>query len=312
MDLYSTLISAKQLAHALASPQCDWVILDCRAALLDPLAGQQAYAAGHIAGAQHADLERHLAAAPQIDGTDGVGGRHPLPTPTQFAKQCAAWGISDDTQVVAYDARDGAFAARAWWLLRSVGHERVAVLDGGLAQWTQALQSVQRGQRGQQANPAIAPGHFSIRPSLTRQVNATDIVQMTNPSTNKGDTPELLDARSVARFEGREEPIDPIAGHIPGARCLPHSGNLDEEGRFLSPAALAVRFAGLATDQTICYCGSGVTATHTILAMRHAGLVEPHLYPGSWSDWIRDPAHPTLPPRAPSAPANPATGSSSH
>ena len=285
MRNYRTLVSAPDLAAALlAAPAAAdtgqpnaCVVLDCRAALSDPLAGRRSFDEGHIAGAQHADLEQHLARIGGDGATSRPGGRHPLPDAETLAKQCGVWGINETTQVVLYDAHGGAFAARGWWLLRWLGHENVAVLDGGLAHWPEPLTR-------QTADPT--PQSFAIRPSLTRQASLTEVAAISDTST------PLLDARSIPRFEGREEPIDPVAGHIPHARCLPHTGNLDETGRFLSPAALRVRFANLAHEATICYCGSGVTATHNILAIRHAGLPEPRLYPGSFSEWIRDPARP--------------------
>jgi len=283
MHSFTTLISPAELRSILNSAASTLVILDCRAALSDPLAGQRQFDEGHIEGAQHADLERHLASV----SADGSGGRHPLPDASRLAQQCGQWGITDDTQVVTYDAQGGAFAARAWWLLRWLGHARVAVLDGGLAHWSSPLTHTTSSPSAQT---------FRVRPSLTQQVSADEVVQLSNtaPPGQAAPTP-LIDARSTERFEGRQEPIDPIAGHIPGARCLPHTGNLDETGKFLSAAALAVRFAGLATAETVCYCGSGVTAAHNILAIRHAGLSEPRLYPGSWSDWIRDPGRPIEP-----------------
>ena len=275
--MYTTLITANQLAERLTEPG-GLRLIDCRARLDDTEFGARAYAAGHLPGAVHGNLDTDFAAPP------GTGGRHPLPDPDQLVLRLRAMGVSDDDQVVVYDDMGGAFAARAWWCLRWLGHAAVAVLDGSLAAWTGPLDTT---------DPRPAPGHFSRRPSLTRTIDATSVL---------GALPTLIrvDARALPRFEGREEPIDPVAGHIPGAVCLPFQGNLGPDGRFLTPDRLAERFAEHGPD-TVCYCGSGVTAAHNVLAMRIAGLPEPRLYPGSWSEWIRDPARPCLPARKDSA-----------
>ena len=276
--LYTTLISAIELAAALAAPNGvggNLVrLIDCRARLDDAGFGARAYAAGHLPGAVFASLEHDLSATP------GAGGRHPLPSADRLAARLRDLGLNDHDQIVVYDDTGGSFAARAWWCLRFLGHEAVAVLDGGLAAWTGPLET---------NVPEPQAGHFSIRPSLTRTIDADELLAVL-------DHADLVDARARPRFEGREEPIDPIAGHIPGASCLPFQGNLGPDGRFLSAAELRERFHGHNAD-TICYCGSGVTAAHNILAMRVAGLPEPRLYPGSWSEWIRDPSRPCEPPR---------------
>jgi thiosulfate/3-mercaptopyruvate sulfurtransferase len=277
--LYTTLISAADLALALATPRGDAEIrvrlIDCRARLDDAGFGARAYAAGHLPGAVFASLEQDLSAPP------GAGGRHPLPPAERLASRLRELGVNDDDQIVVYDDTGGSFAARAWWCLRFLGHDAVAVLDGGLAAWTGPLET-------DVAEPNT--GEFSVRPSLTRTIDADGLLAVL-------DRADLVDARARPRFEGREEPIDPVAGHIPGASCLPFQGNLGPDGRFLSAAALRERFHGHGAD-TICYCGSGVTAAHNILAMRVAGLPEPRLYPGSWSEWIRDPSRPCEPSRA--------------
>ncbi len=247
-------------------------VLDCRARLGDPGAGRQAYAQGHIPGAVHADLDRDLADPP------GSNGRHPLPTRERWLATCRRWGLNDEDAVVTYDDVGGAFAARAWWMLRWLGHSNVAVLDGGLHAW----QRIQPGPL-QTESPVPAPGNFSDRTPLTRTVAAAEITPGTHST--------LVDARVSARFEGQEEPIDHTAGHIPGAVCLPNGDNLTADGYFKPASELHARFAGLSED-IICYCGSGVTAAHNILAMVSAGLPEPALYPGSWSEWIEDPSRP--------------------
>jgi thiosulfate/3-mercaptopyruvate sulfurtransferase len=279
--MHTTLIGADELAAALSDPErfpYRIRILDCRARLDDPGFGARAYAEGHIPGAVYASIDSDFASAP------GDGGRHPLPRAEDLAARLRAWGIDDGDQIVTYDDAGGAFAARAWWCIRWLGHSAVAVLDGGLKAWPGPLTA---------EVPRPAPGGFSVRASLTHTIGAADIVWRIADNTGKTGI-DLIDARARPRFEGREEPIDPVAGHIPGAVCLPFQENLGPDGRFRSPAELAERFAGHGAA-TICYCGSGVTAAHNILAMRVAGLPEPVLYPGSWSEWIRDPARPRVP-----------------
>ncbi len=273
--MYDTLIDHKVLYVHHEDPA--WCLLDCRASLTDPAAGAAAYAAGHIPGALFADLATDLS-GPLIAG---VTGRHPLPDSSALADTFGRWGIDARTQVVAYDAGNGAYAARAWWLLRWLGHAAVAVLNGGLAGWQAAGYPLRGDVETRRATT------FPIRTALTRVVNVEDVV------AGRGSM-DLVDARAEARFRGEVEPIDPVAGHIPGARCVPFEGNLDGDGRFAAPEVLRRRFeANHQPDrELVCYCGSGVTACHNILAMRHAGLPEATLYAGSFSEWIRDPARP--------------------
>ncbi len=266
--MHTTLITADELARDPAT----FRILDCRARLGDSEFGPRAYAEGHIPGACYASLDDDFAAAP------GEGGRHPLPEPERLRDRFRDWGVNDADQIVVYDDAGGAFAARAWWCARWLGHEAVAVLDGGLPAWTGPLC---------RETPAPRRGNFSIRPSLTRTVDAETLLRRLPDA-------HLVDARSQQRFDGREEPVDPVAGHIPGAVCRPFQGNLAPSGRFQPPEELARRFADL-PDDVICYCGSGVTAAHNVLAMKIAGHPEPVLYPGSWSEWIRDPNRPREP-----------------
>ncbi len=277
--MYSTLIDAPTFQTWLEAPtqHPHVVVLDCQADIQNPAGGLAAYLDAHIPGALHADLDRDLAAP--AGTAAGGGGRHPLPDSRHLLENMRAWGIHNHTQVVVYDRAGGAFAARAWWCLRHLGHRAVAVLDGGLAAFL-----------GSQSNGpalAVATGTVSARPSLTRIATVAEITDRVSNSNNTN----LLDARDAARFAGEHEPIDAEAGHIPGASCLPFQGNLDQNQKFLSPQLLAERFSD-ANAETVCYCGSGVTAAHNILAMVHAGCPEPALYPGSWSGWIEDPARP--------------------
>lgn len=273
--MYDTLIDPEVLFDHLEDP--DWCIVDCRASLTDPRAGAAAYARGHLPGAVFADLATELS-GPLVAG---VSGRHPLPSPDALADTLGHWGIGAQTQVVAYDAGNSAYASRLWWLVRWLGHSRVAVLDGGLSAWQSA------GLPLQTEVGARVAGSFPIRPPLTRAVSVTDIIE-------RPDTLNLIDARAEARFRGEVEPIDPVAGHIPGARCIPFEGNLDRDNRFAAPDVLRSRFAAhrSADRELVCYCGSGVSACHNILAMRAAGLPEAALYPGSFSEWIQDPDRP--------------------
>jgi len=245
-------------------------ILDCRAALGDREHGQRVFAEGHIPGSSYLSLDDDLAAPA------GEGGRHPLPVAEALASRLRELGISNNSQVVVYDDAGGAFAARAWWCIRWLGHAAVAVLDGGIAVWDGELES---------ATKPHPRGDFTIRTALTR---TTDVDQL-SAGLNAF---RLIDARSQPRFAGIEEPIDPVAGHIPGASCLPFQGNLGTDGRFLSAVQLKARFSQFEDADLVCYCGSGVTAAHNILALKVAGFPEPALYPGSWSEWIRDPDRP--------------------
>ncbi|ROR34152.1 sulfurtransferase [Inmirania thermothiophila] len=264
------LTDAATLAARLGDP--GWVVVDCRFRLDAPEAGEAAWREGHIPGAVYAHLERDLSGP-----VTAASGRHPLPAPGPLMARLGAWGIGPGTTVVAYDDAGGAFAARLWWLLRWLGHRRVAVLDGGLAAWLAAGGGLAR-DRG-----AVRPCRFEGRPGGMPTVDAEAV---------RAGGWCLVDARAPERYRGEEEPIDPVAGHIPGAVNLPFTGNLDRAGRFLPPAALARRFAalGAAPQRVVHYCGSGVTACHNLLAMELAGLAGARLYPGSWSEWIRDPA----------------------
>ena len=289
---WTTLVDAAALADVLgrdgtrvidarATASTAVRVVDARSSLADPPSGAQAYAQGHLPGALHADLNGDLA------DMDKVGhGRHPLPDSDAFAATVGRWGIAPDTQVVVYDAGDGSMAAaRLWWLLRLLGHTRVAVLDGGLAAWTTA---------GQPLTPALPdvtplaayPGRFD-----QRQIASVDEIA----ARLKHAPGWLLDARAGERFRGEVEPLDPVAGHVPGAVNRPYADNLVET-RFRPPTQLAAEFRALlaahAPERAIVMCGSGVTACHHLLAMERAGLTGAKLFTGSWSGWITDPGRP--------------------
>ena len=278
---FTTLITAAQLAnHATQGLR----VLDCRGRIGEPNWGQVAFDKGHILGAVHADMDRHLATKPNQHG------RHPLPPPQAWLAQVQAWGIENQDQIIIYDDAGGSFAGRAWWMMRWLGHANVAVLDGGLNNWpgplTKPGTSVQ----------FYAPSTFQATTPLTKLSSTEDVLTLSTTlmdATNLGNE-FLIDARAQARFVGKEELVDPVAGHIPGAVCLPFSDNLDDKGFFKTSDKLAQRFTDLglsAAQQDIAvtvYCGSGVTAIHNILAMRIAGFGEAALYADSWSGWIVD------------------------
>lgn len=273
---WTTYVGVEQLAEHLHDP--GWVVCDCRFELSDPAAGERAYAQGHIPGAYYAHLDRDLSCPP-----DSGSGRHPLPDPDILAARLRSFGISSETQVVVYDQSAGMIAARCWWLLRWLGHEAVAVLDGGWAAWSAARLSV-TSQSPQPRSGTLAP-----RPRREDWVSTAQLQQLL-----ADEAVLLLDARSAERFRGEQEPIDPIAGHIPGARNHPCQSNVDSSGKVRSPAQLRAAFEaqGAAAAACVHMCGSGVTACHNLLAMEHAGLGGSRLYVGSWSEWIRDPKRP--------------------
>jgi len=239
-----------------------------------------AYATGHLPGALEADLERDLSTARSAGHDPAHGGRHPLPSADAFARQLGAWGVTPDTDVVVYDAAAGAnAAARLWWMLRSIGHARVRVLDGGLA----AVSDLAT----ERDAPAVAPA-----PSYPHAGWTLPMVDADTVDARRGSPDWLvLDVRSGERFRGEQEPFDPVAGHIPGARNLPYAENLAPTGRFKTPAELRALFQGplgrVAPSNVIVHCGSGVTACHTLLALELAGLPGAALYVGSWSEWGR-------------------------
>ena len=274
------LINPQQLAERQKS--AGLVILDCRFALEDPDYGRCSYSEGHIEGAQYADLERHLSGPV----AKGATGRHPLPAADTFVEQLRAWGINADTDVVLYDDGPGAFAARAWWLLAWLGkRDGVFILDGGLKAWHAA------GFPLSLDAPVIEPGTFVGTPDHRLVLDAEHLQKrLGQPGLT------LIDARAQPRFRGDVEPIDPVAGHIPGAQCAAFNENLGSDGRFLPAEQLRQRFAaqlqGRSPDELVAYCGSGVTACHNLFALSLAGYPLGKLYAGSWSEWITDPARP--------------------
>ncbi|MBO9355325.1 sulfurtransferase [Bordetella petrii] len=275
-----TLISAADLAGRLQSS--DVRIFDVRHDLADHAAGRRAYEQGHIPGARYLDHETELA-APRT----GRNGRHPLPARADLAALMAAHGVRPGTLVIAYDASGGMYAAHLWWMLRWLGHERVAVLDGGWQAWTAAGLPVDTAPAGADEAAEAAPGG----PALVETVDAQAVLaNLSQPAFT------VLDARAANRYRGEVEPMDPVAGHIPGALNRPNGENLQADGRFKQPEQLRAEFTSLLGERdphtVVHQCGSGITACHNLLAMEIAGLSGSRLYPGSWSEWCSDPARP--------------------
>jgi len=267
------LVGVDAVAERIGSADAP-TLLDVRWQLGDPH-GHADHLLGHLPGAVYVDLERDLS------GPAGQGGRHPLPDAETFAAAMRRCGVSGDRPVVVYDARTSMAAARCWWLLRYFGHHDVQVLDGGYAAWVADGRPVEQGE----APPR--PGDFTPVAGGMPVLGVDELLRFTRRGV-------LLDVRAPERFRGEQEPVDPVAGHIPGATNLPTTGNVTDDGRFLPVAALQDRLAhqGIAPgDEVGTYCGSGVTAAHTVLALERAG-VEAALYPGSWSEWISDPSRP--------------------
>jgi thiosulfate/3-mercaptopyruvate sulfurtransferase len=276
--MFTTLISVADLAAR--RDDAGWIVCDCRHDLTDVEAGRRAYRESHIPGARFVHLDADLSAPPT-----GRNGRHPLPDPDRFARRLGELGIGNSTQVVAYDASGGYYAARMWWMLRWVGHEAVAVLDGGWNAWRKAPHPIT------DQIPAIKAARFTAR---ARTDLARDANTVAASLGKRG--PLLLDARSPDRFRGENETLDPVAGRIPGAVNRFFKLNLDADGGFKPPSPLREEFNAVigakAPSDVIHYCGSGVTACHNLLAMEVAGLAGSRLYPGSWSEWVADPSRP--------------------
>jgi thiosulfate/3-mercaptopyruvate sulfurtransferase len=274
----TTLISAQQLQQNLSNPR--WRVIDCRHDLGDFSAGPKAYQAGHIPGALFADMETELSGR-----KSGTNGRHPMPEREALVERFRQWGINDDTQIVAYDANGGSYAGRLWFLARWLGHEKVAVLDGGWQSWQAAAGALATDA------PTPARGNFAARSSLVRILDAGQVL-----ARNRDDT-VLVDVRTEPRFRGEQETIDPVAGHIPGAVNRFWQLNLTSPTGPFKPAAmlraeLDALLAGRPSSAAVAYCGSGVTACHLLLACEVAGLKDVAIYAGSWSEWIADPSRP--------------------
>ncbi len=280
MTVFSRLISAQALLALLVEDaSADLVIVDCRHDLTDPEFGPRVYAIGHLPGARFMHLDRDLSGA-----MTGANGRHPLPDAGKLAKRLGELGVGNDTQVVAYDDAGGMFAARLWWLMQWLGHSKVAVLDGGMQAFVRAGGSLT------QALPKSVSRDFVIQPGAS-SVDAGFV--FANLASNKA---LVVDARSPDRFRGENEMLDPVGGHIPGARNRFFRNNLERDGGFKLPTVLREEFlevlGGRPAAEIIHQCGSGVTACHNLLAMEVAGLSGSRLYPGSWSEWCADQSRP--------------------
>jgi thiosulfate/3-mercaptopyruvate sulfurtransferase len=276
---FSDFVSTSQLAAHTNDPS--WIVVDCSFDLAAPTWGRENYLEGHIPGAIFAHLDDDLS-APRTPQT----GRHPLPDPLVMAERLSNWGIGPGRQVVVYDTAGGAYASRLWWMLRYYGHDSAAILEGGYAKWIEEDRPLVPGL--EQPRPR-ANFSLSLRPEMV--VSLADVERIRLDPAWK-----LIDARSAVRFRGEQEPIDPVAGHIPGALNRFHAENLDSTGVLHPNHILRQQFKALLGDtpieRTAVYCGSGVTSCFHIAAMHRAGLGMPRLYAGSWSEWIRDPSRP--------------------
>lgn len=281
--MHTTLISAEQLKH-LVHDHKPLMIFDCSFELMKPAEGDQQYERVHIAGAVRADLDRHLSAKKASDAVNG--GRHPLPRRDLFAAWLASVGFKNDMQAVVYDRQGANYCGRLWWMLKWVGHEAVAVLDGGLPAW-------------EAVNGPVAVGPDQPRvPSSFKASEPRAVLATTEDVLKHLQLPDqtLVDARAPARFRGEVEPLDPVAGHIPGALNRPFGENFGPDGKFKSPAQLKSEFLALLGERTpgsvVHHCGSGVSAVPNLLAMEIAGLGRAALYAGSWSEWCANPDRP--------------------
>lgn len=279
--VYTTIISIKDLIKNYQNP--DWVIVDCRFSLAEPEKGRQAYLQGHIPGAVFAHINDDLS-DPHIPGKTG---RHPLPSIEKAAEKFSTWGIDRHVQVIGYDdyPANTASVERLWWLLRWLGHDKVAVLDGGWKQWVDKGLPQRSGAETKQRR------NFQANPNWDMCMGVEEVEKIREDANYR-----LFDSRTADRYRGENETIDPVAGHIPGAISAPFNENFDSEGLFLPPEALRERFTkllnGVPMKRAVFYCGSGVTGAVNILATVHAGFEGAKLYPGSWSEWIVDPSRP--------------------
>ena len=272
--MFTTLISTSTLSGALDGR---WAIVDCRFDLQRDAWGRDQYEAGHVPSAVYAHLSQDLSAP-----MTGLNGRHPWPSASAMTATFSSMGIGPDTQVVVYDQDVGMFASRLWWMLRTMGHEAVAVLDGGWARW------VREGRPTRSGSESRSAAAFVARPRPEMIVDVQNVIAAREAL--------LVDARAPERFAGASEPLDRVAGHIPGAVNRFYKQNVGADGAFRDPAELRAEFErlfdGRPPERTIMYCGSGVTACHNLLALEHAGLPGSRLYPGSWSEWSADPSRP--------------------
>jgi thiosulfate/3-mercaptopyruvate sulfurtransferase len=275
---FTTLISTAALASRLDDPA--YLVVDCRFKLDDTQWGEREYAAAHIPGARYAHLDRDLSGA-----KTGTNGRHPLPDARSLAGTFGRLGVTRGVQVVAYDQDNGMYASRLWWLLRFMGHDAAAVLDGGFAKWTAEGRATGSGVEHDAAQT------FTGAPRSDMIVDAAAVASLAGSSQTR-----LVDARAPQRYRGEVEPLDKVAGHIPGASNYFFQQNLDDNGTFRTPEDLREKLRGALGDVSardiVCYCGSGVTACHNLLALEHAGLKGARLYPGSWSEWCADETRP--------------------
>jgi len=285
--MYTTLISVSQLKELQHSGQ-NMALFDCSCDLMQPAQGHAQYVAQHIAGAQHADLDKNLATHDPALRVNG--GRHPLPKREVFAAWLQSVGVNNDTQVVVYDRNGMNYGGRLWWMLKWCGHDAVAALDGGLQAWVRAGGEVTSGE-DQPSTTKSAAGNFTLREPLVQWIDTATVFSRLNTGTQT-----IVDARATPRYRGEVEPMDPVAGHIPGALNRPFSTNFNAEGFFKSPAELRAEFAALLGDakpeNVVHHCGSGVSAVPNVLAMEVAGLGRTALYAGSWSEWCNTPGMP--------------------
>jgi thiosulfate/3-mercaptopyruvate sulfurtransferase len=276
--LHTTLISATELQRLMVAGTPP-LLLDCGFDLADPAAGERSHAAGHLPGARYVHLDRDLA-GPRT----GRNGRHPLPARDDLAEQVGEWGVTPGVQVVVYDAQGGPYAARAWWLLRWLGHAQVAVLDGGTAAWLAAGGSLVTDAPAAAPQPPY-PSSVAAMPTIDAEALQARLAEV-----------QVFDARAAERYRGDVEPLDTVAGHIPGAINRFFKDNLQPDGRFKPAPQLRADFMTLGVQPgaagVVQQCGSGVTACHNLLALAHAGLGVSTLYPGSWSEWSSDPSRP--------------------
>lgn len=275
---FTTLVTTEQLTQHLDDPQ--WVVFDCRFTLTDPEGGRRLYAQSHVPGARYAHLDDDLSSP-----VTASSGRHPLPDAELLAKKLGQWGVGAQTQVVVYDDSFGSMAVRFWWLLRWLGHDSVALLDGGFPRWKRDKCPLTSDL------PAIQPTQFDVRRDDKAWVSVDEVLAARRTACQ-----HILDARPEDRFTGEREPLDKVAGHIPGSCNWSFEENLDMGGTFLPADELRAAYLkllnGASPESIIHSCGSGVTACHNILAMEVAGLPGSRLYPGSWSEWITDPTRP--------------------